>query len=291
MVETTARHCRDCNKEFTECKSCHVTFPTNVATSPEVTGHECSEDSDQGKSAKAAATGVAGGAAAGAAGGLGVAAGAPAALGAAGFTSSGVAGGSFAAFLQGSLYAGATPAGGWFATCTSAAMGGAMGAAAVTAVAATSGVAVAAGAGYGIYRYVKKKNSTGKCPWCLAKCANEDDKNKKSFHQQNWQNSKTSNVDKESDSTACLKEQMDGNEQTVPSDEVIGEEADAKDEFICPICTELMSPPIRIWQCGEGHILCQNCKNRPEVKTCPECRGQFTGRNLAMEKMARIIFK
>ena len=110
-------------------------------------------------------------------------AGAPAVLGAAGFTSSGVAGGSLAAAAQvlscfstqlllnvhwqSALYAGATPAGGWFATCTSAAMGGAMGAAAVAAVAATAGVAVAAGAGYGIYRLVKNKTKGGgKCPWC-----------------------------------------------------------------------------------------------------------------------------
>ena len=65
---------------------------------------------------------------------------------------------------QSALYAGATPAGGWFATCTSAAMGGAMGAA---AVATTAGVALAAGAGYGIYRLVeKKRDAHAKCPWC-----------------------------------------------------------------------------------------------------------------------------
>jgi len=281
--KTSSRHCRDCNKEFIECMSCHLTFPTNVATSPEVTGHECLEESNKEKTAKAAAAGVAGGAAAGAAGGLGVAAGAPAALGAAGFTSSGVAGGSLAAFLQGSLYAGATPAVGWFATCTSAAMGGAMGAAAVTAVAATGGVAVAAGAGYGIYRYVRKKKDIGKCPWCQAKETNKDDKNKKNF--------KTFHEgDKQSENKTC-KDQMNENEQVTSSDEGIGEEVDAKDEFICPICTDLMSPPTHIWQCGVGHILCQNCKNQPEVKTCPECRGQFTGRNLAMEKMARLLLK
>ena len=61
---------------------------------------------------------------------------------------------------------GATPAGGWFATCTSAAMGGAMGAAAVSAVAATGGVAAAAGAAYGIYKMVKGRKIDGICPWC-----------------------------------------------------------------------------------------------------------------------------
>ena len=42
-----------------------------------------------------------------------------------------------------------------------------MGAAAVAAVAATAGVALAAGAGYGIYRLVeKKRDAHAKCPWC-----------------------------------------------------------------------------------------------------------------------------
>ena len=46
-------------------------------------------------------------------------------------------------------------------------MGGAMGAAAVATVAATAGVALAAGAGYGIYRLVeKKRDAHALCPWC-----------------------------------------------------------------------------------------------------------------------------
>ena len=163
------KHCRECNNDYLECEDCHKTFRTNVRTCPEVTGHECSEQEDKTNSAEAAAAGAAGGLAAGTAGGLAVTAGAPAALGAVGFTSSGVAGGSIAATLQGFLYAGATPVGGWFATCTSAAMGGAMGAAAVTAVAATGGVAVAAGAGYGIYKMVKNNKKDKTCPWCNGK--------------------------------------------------------------------------------------------------------------------------
>ena len=45
-----------------------MTFPTNVSSSPEVTGHECLEENNQGERGKAAAAGVAGGAAAGAPG-------------------------------------------------------------------------------------------------------------------------------------------------------------------------------------------------------------------------------
>jgi len=304
MVLVT-NHCRECNKDYLECEDCHKTFRTNVRSCPEVTDHECLVEENKKNTAEAAAAGAAGGLAAGTAGGLVVTAGAPAALGALGFTGSGVAGGSIAATLQGLLYAGATPAGGWFATCTSAAMGGAMGAAAVTAVAATGGVAVAAGAGYGIYSYVKKKkkNDDRKCPWC--KRANNPD-NADQMKEEKKSSTKTADVEnKELENEQAMfdravalslesfKEESDSREAGMsPTVESMTEEpSNAREEFICPICAEMMAPPTRIWQCGEGHILCQNCKNHPEVKTCPACRGPFVGRNLAMERMAGIIFR
>ena len=71
---------------------------------------------------------------------------APALLGAVGLGNTGVTGGSLAASLQGALCGEATPAGGLFANCTSAAMGGEMG---VSAVAVPGGADVAAvGSGY-----------------------------------------------------------------------------------------------------------------------------------------------
>ena len=44
-------------------------------------------------------------------------------------------------------------------------------------------------------------------------------------------------------------------------------EADLVDEITCPICKELMFPPRQVYQCGEGHILCQYCvgKDGPKV--------------------------
>ena len=33
----------------------------------------------------------------------------------------------------------------------------------------------------------------------------------------------------------------------------------------CPICYELMSPPIRIFQCGAGHLVCGTCRPRLQV--------------------------
>merc|ERR1711915_457173 len=58
------------------------------------------------------------------------------------------------------------PAGGWFAAATSAGMGGALGTAAVATAAATGGLAIAAGAGYGIYKLSQKIRGNKQCPWC-----------------------------------------------------------------------------------------------------------------------------
>ena len=39
-----------------------------------------------------------------------------------------------------------------------------------------------------------------------------------------------------------------------------------KSHFKCPICEDLMSPPSPIYQCEDGHILCQHCKKNPDIK-------------------------
>merc|ERR1712098_571685 len=49
----------------------------------------------------------------------------------------------------------------------------------------------------------------------------------------------------------------------------------------CPICLESMvSPPIRIFNCGNGHLICSICK--PKAKD--------TGRATAVEQMIREVF-
>eukprot|EP00092_Neocalanus_flemingeri_P000164 GFUD01000175.1.p1 GENE.GFUD01000175.1~~GFUD01000175.1.p1 ORF type:complete len:249 (+),score=60.36 GFUD01000175.1:56-802(+) len=63
-----------------------------------------------------------------------------------------------------------------------------------------------------------------------------------------------------------------------------------KSHFKCPICDDLMSPPSSIYQCEDGHILCQHCKTNPDIKECPECLGEVAGRNTTMENIATIVF-
>ncbi len=42
--------------------------------------------------------------------------------------------------------------------------------------------------------------------------------------------------------------------------------------FGCPVCLTLLRPPMRIFQCPEGHILCEECKENPAMVHCPQCR-------------------
>eukprot|EP00092_Neocalanus_flemingeri_P009398 GFUD01010112.1.p2 GENE.GFUD01010112.1~~GFUD01010112.1.p2 ORF type:complete len:276 (+),score=92.22 GFUD01010112.1:52-879(+) len=61
-------------------------------------------------------------------------------------------------------------------------------------------------------------------------------------------------------------------------------------ELECPVCFTEMKPPIHIWQCAQGHPVCQPCKSRPEVRHCPTCRQRIVGRATLVEKIAAQIF-
>ena len=36
--------------------------------------------------------------------------------------------------------------------------------------------------------------------------------------------------------------------------------------FKCPFCNFLMAPPAPIYQCGDGHILCHQCRHSAKLK-------------------------
>jgi len=61
-------------------------------------------------------------------------------------------------------------------------------------------------------------------------------------------------------------------------------------ELECPVCMEEMKPPRKIWQCADGHAVCELCKKKPEVTCCPACRKYFVGRSTIAEKFARAVF-
>jgi len=51
-----------------------------------------------------------------------------------------------------------------------------------------------------------------------------------------------------------------------------------------------MRPPVHIWQCAQGHPVCEPCKARPEVRHCPTCRQRIVGRATLVEKIAAQVF-
>merc|ERR550517_2248353 len=61
-------------------------------------------------------------------------------------------------------------------------------------------------------------------------------------------------------------------------------------ELECPVCLTEMLPPIRVWQCSNGHALCQRCKRNPNInRKCPTCRQQIIGRATTIEKIAASL--
>ena len=53
----------------------------------------------------------------------------------------------------------------------------------------------------------------------------------------------------------------------------------------CPVCMEIMTPPTRIYNCPNGHLVCAACK--PKVSLCTICRKDYVGRAIAMEQLLR----
>jgi len=52
----------------------------------------------------------------------------------------------------------------------------------------------------------------------------------------------------------------------------------------CSVCLE-------VFQCPEGHIFCEECKSRPEMTTCPECRMSIQGVNIRNRTLENLIKK
>lgn len=59
-----------------------------------------------------------------------------------------------------------------------------------------------------------------------------------------------------------------------------------EEQFRCPVCLE--QPQGEVFQCPEGHVFCRDCRDRPEMVRCPECRISLEGvsiRNRFLEGM------
>ena len=56
----------------------------------------------------------------------------------------------------------------------------------------------------------------------------------------------------------------------------------------CPYCFEEFRPPLNIFNCGNGHLVCSNCRPKLDRDYC-HCGGPFLGRATAMEHLVRKI--
>ena len=60
-------------------------------------------------------------------------------------------------------------------------------------------------------------------------------------------------------------------------EKVIEENQDLEEILKCPVCLDTCRPPLQIWQCREGHIVCESCFSRPVLVVCPQCRMSLDG--------------
>eukprot|EP00092_Neocalanus_flemingeri_P003510 GFUD01003764.1.p1 GENE.GFUD01003764.1~~GFUD01003764.1.p1 ORF type:complete len:218 (+),score=51.52 GFUD01003764.1:460-1113(+) len=59
----------------------------------------------------------------------------------------------------------------------------------------------------------------------------------------------------------------------------------------CPVCYEPFTPPRRIIQCTNGHLVCESCHSKPQLKVCPTCKNVFMGRAIAMEQFLADLYQ
>jgi len=70
----------------------------------------------------------------------------------------------------------------------------------------------------------------------------------------------------------------------------------ARETLQCPVCTEMMKPPTRIWMCSSSHIICEPCKNKLDdnrfvLHLCPTCRtSPVSLRSFLAENFAECVF-
>ena len=46
-------------------------------------------------------------------------------------------------------------------------------------------------------------------------------------------------------------------------------------------------PPI--YQCEDGHVVCESCYRLPDLTACPACLAPLAGRNSLVETVAKLV--
>jgi len=58
----------------------------------------------------------------------------------------------------------------------------------------------------------------------------------------------------------------------------------------CPVCYEDLDAFVNIFQCSNGHLVCQPCLISNNLTKCPSCEQKFMGRATAMEQYLKKLF-
>lgn len=77
-----------------------------------------------------------------------------------------------------------------------------------------------------------------------------------------------------------------------PYNNPLENQLEIQNELCCPVCLDVPLPPKKIFQCSQGHTICDECLSRIEKK-CPTCRESWENTNLPVRnRMAEsMIFK
>ena len=59
----------------------------------------------------------------------------------------------------------------------------------------------------------------------------------------------------------------------------------------CPVCFGEMIPPMKIFQCINGHSLCEECKDNVNVTSCPSCRVRLQADQMTMNILAESFIE
>ena len=97
-----------------------------------------------------------------------------------------------------------------------------------------------------------------------AEFAKEQERRKKEAHQRRIKKNRERRLRKEEDEREEVLKLIKPKTSINPGDKMLIKSL--KSHFHCPICESVMSPPSTIYQCEDGHILCQDCKKNPDIK-------------------------
>eukprot|EP00092_Neocalanus_flemingeri_P100064 GFUD01127752.1.p1 GENE.GFUD01127752.1~~GFUD01127752.1.p1 ORF type:complete len:269 (+),score=61.73 GFUD01127752.1:1-807(+) len=62
-------------------------------------------------------------------------------------------------------------------------------------------------------------------------------------------------------------------------------------QFECPVCLEEMKPPVNMFQCRQGHVVCQNCRNQGRLLSVPAVEDLLWGGTLQWKNWLQSTLK